>query len=111
MFRTVTLASLLTLSIGGSARAQDSGQRLIGSGDTAQLLFPERSRNLAGRGVAAMTGSGDNTRITYGPQVTVGDCLGLVAEMIGSGDDARMVYRPIRPSDSLMARRGVRPGG
>ncbi|HYZ34101.1 MAG TPA: hypothetical protein VE684_17655 [Crenalkalicoccus sp.] len=58
MLRTVTLASLLTLSIGGPARAQESGPR-----------------------------------------------------QIGSGDDARIVYRPIRPSDSLIARRGLRPGG
>jgi hypothetical protein len=111
MLRTLAIASLLALGIGGPAWAQDSGPRLIGGGDDAQLVYPEPSRNVVGGGVATITGGADNLQITYGPRVTVGESLGLIAEMVGGGDDRRIVYRSIGPSDSRMAGRGARPGG
>ena len=109
MLRTLTLACRLAFGICCPAWAQDSGPRLIGGGDDAQVVYPEPSRNLAGGGVATITGGADNMQITYGLQVTTGASHGLMAEMEGGGDDRRIVYRPIGSSNSMITGRGAQP--
>jgi hypothetical protein len=90
MLRIIIAASALALAA-APALAQD-GPRLSGSGDNAVVTYDgQPPGSVVGGGTVRMTGSGNDTRFTYGP---VDAQPGRVARLTGSREDAEVTYAP-----------------
>jgi hypothetical protein len=107
MLHNALFASVIALGAAGMAQAQDLGPRLVGGGEDAQVVYAEPSRNVAGGGVASISGGGNNMQIAYGPRVTTQAGIGLFAELTGGGDNAEVVYRQVAPSATMLAGRSA----
>ncbi|MCO6415377.1 hypothetical protein JYK14_04195 [Siccirubricoccus sp. KC 17139] len=88
MFRSLILASALLVT--GFAAAQAAGPRLVGGGENAQVVYDAPNANVAGGGVAVVTGGGAD--MVYSHDATTGAQRPAAAAMlIGGGKDAQVV--------------------
>lgn len=112
MIRNALLASAIALTAFGSAQAQTTGPRLIGGGPDAYVAYDAPSQNVAGGGIASLTGSANSRSVTYVPGTTITEApTGMVAEVVGGGVERQLVYRPLRAQDRQIAGQGARQGG
>ncbi|WP_149537768.1 hypothetical protein [Siccirubricoccus phaeus] len=87
MIRSLILASALLATSFGAAQA--AGPLLIGGGDNAQLVYDVPSANIAGGGVAQVTGGGED--LAYGHAAAARTQRNAPAMLLGGGEDAALV--------------------
>jgi hypothetical protein len=108
---SLALAATLALGISSAAQAQQTGPRLIGGGDDAQVVYAQPSHNLAGRGTATLVGGGEDRQVAYAPDTVAQPGHGLVAVLVGGGADVQLAYREPTMPWTMTAEAGQRPRG
>ncbi|MCO6417588.1 hypothetical protein JYK14_15670 [Siccirubricoccus sp. KC 17139] len=87
MIRSLILASALLAT--AFAAAQAAGPRLLGGGENAELVYEAPSTNLAGGGIAQVTGGGED--LAYSHATEAGAQRNAPAMLLGGGEDAVLV--------------------
>lgn len=104
MMRSKTAALMLAATLGLTQAAAAHEMQVIQGGENFEVRWTGGARdNLAGGGVAMLSGGGNDQMLAYEPHTTQGQSA--FATLQGGGDDRTLTRSPAEPPASMLAQR------
>ena len=102
----IAAAALIAAGFGTAAAAEQTGPRLVGTGDNVSVEYPAARGNVVGGALARIVGDSNNTSVEA---ISVQNVqAGRVGRVVGSGENATVVYTD--PAPALRLAQTGQPG-